>query len=71
MDVDLSKLGINTVTFTYRPRNKINFIQFNQDIFEFFLDLDHFNSNILVILDNMHLKKQQLLNHELPILSVP
>ena len=32
VDIDLPKPNINKVTFSYRPINKINFTDFNQDI---------------------------------------
>ena len=60
VDINLPKPNINKVTFSYHPINKINFTDFNQDISNAFsnidnfnLDLliDHFNSNVSLILD--------------------
>ena len=60
LHIDLPKPNINKVTFSYRPINKINFTDFNQDISiafsnidNFNLDslIDHFNSNMSLILD--------------------
>ena len=60
VDIDLPKPNINKVTFSYRPINKINFTDFNQDIFNAFSNIDnfnldslidHFNSNMSLILD--------------------
>ena len=60
VDIDLPKPNINKVTFSYRPSNKINFTDFNQDISNAFsntdnfnLDslIDHFYSNLSLILD--------------------
>ena len=31
-DIDLPKPTVNKITFSYRPINKINFTEFNQDI---------------------------------------
>ena len=58
--IDLTKPNINKVTFSYRPINKINFTDFNQDISNAFSNIDnfnldslidHFNSNMSLILD--------------------
>ena len=60
VDIVLPKPIANKVTFSYRPINKINFTQFNQNIFNAFSNLDnfnleslidHFNSNMSSILD--------------------
>ena len=60
VDIDLPKPAVNKVTFSCRPINKINFTDFNQDISNAFFiinnfDLgsliDHFNSNLSLILD--------------------
>ena len=60
VDIDLPKPNINKVTFSYRPINKINFTDFNQDISNAFSNIDnfnldslidHFNSNMSLILD--------------------
>ena len=60
VDIDLPKPNINKVTFSYRPINKINFTDFNQDISKAFSNIDnynldslidHFNSNMSLILD--------------------
>ena len=60
VDIDLSKPNINKVTFSYRQINKINLTDFNQDtsnafstidIFNLDSLIDHFNSNMPLILD--------------------
>ena len=60
VDIDLPKPNINKVTFSYRPINKLNFTDFNQDISNAFPNIDnfnlnslidHFNSNMSLILD--------------------
>ena len=60
VDIDLPKPAFNKVTFSYRPINKINFAEFNQDVSNAFFKLDnfnleslidHFNSNMTSILD--------------------
>ena len=60
VDIDLPKPYINKVTFSYRPINKINFTDFNKDISNVFSNIDnfnidslidHFNSNMSLILD--------------------
>ena len=62
VDIDLPKLVVNKETFSCRPINKITFTDFNQDIYNAFsnidnfdLDLliDHFNSNMSLILDKI------------------
>ena len=58
--IDLPKPNKNKVTFSYRPINNINFTDFNQDISNAFSNIDnfnldslidHFNSNMSLILD--------------------
>ena len=60
IDINLLKPTVNKVTFSYRPINKINFIEFNQDLSNAFSNLDnfspeslldHFNSNMSSILN--------------------
>ena len=60
VDIDLPKPNMNKVTFSSRLINKINFTDFNQDIsnafsntdnFNFDSLIDHFNSNMSLILD--------------------
>ena len=60
VDIDLPKPIVNKVTFSDRLINKINFTEFNQDISNAFSNLnnfnlksliDHFNSNMSLILD--------------------
>ena len=60
IDIDHPKPTVNKVTFSYRPINKINFTEFNQDISNAFSKLDnfdlesliyYFNSNMSLILD--------------------
>ena len=60
VDIDLPKPTVNKVTVSYCPIDKINFIEFNQDISNGFSNLDnfnldslidHFHSNISLILD--------------------
>ena len=69
VDIDLPKPNINKVTFSNRPINKINFIDFNQDISNAFSNIDnfnldslidHFNSNMSLILDKYAPLKQLL-----------
>ena len=44
VDIDLPKPAVNKVTFSYRPINRINFTEFNQDIFiHVFSKLDNLN----------------------------
>ena len=66
VDIDLPKPNFNKVTFPYCPINKINFTEFNQDVSNAFSNLynficdsliDHFNSNMLLILDKYALLK--------------
>ena len=42
VDIDLPKPNINKVTFSYRPINKINFTDFNQDISNAFFQYRQF-----------------------------
>ena len=60
VDTDLPKPAVNKVTFSCRPISKINFTDFNQDISNAFSNIDnfnldslidHFNSNMSLILD--------------------
>ena len=64
VDNYLPKPAVNKVTFSCRPINKINFTDFIQDISNAFSNIDnfaldslidHFNSNIFLILDKYSL----------------
>ena len=59
VNTDFPKPNINKVTFSYRPINNINLTDFNQDISNAFSNIDnfnldspidHFNSNMSLIL---------------------
>ena len=48
IDIGHSKPNVNKVTFSYRPINKINFTEFNQDMSIAFSSLANFNLNSLI-----------------------
>ena len=68
VDIDLPKPNINKVTFSYRPINKINFTDFNQDIFNAFSNIDNFNLDSLI--DHFNSKMSLILDKYAPLKTV-
>ena len=50
VDINLPKPKVNKVAFSYRPINKIDFTDFNQDISNVFSNVDNFNLDLLTTL---------------------
>ena len=68
VEIDLPKPTVNKVTFSYRPINKINFTEFNQDMSKVFSNLDNFNLESLI--DYFNSSMSLLLDKYVPLKTV-